>query len=135
MPEPTKIEQPTHLIRAAIQARCPRCENAPLFDGWVGFAARCRACGLDYDKFNVGDGPAAFLILIIGALVTALALTLQLSAHPPFWVHIILWVPITTALVILCLRASKAALLILEYRHQAREGRISDAVPDADDFK
>ena len=115
----------TPLVRAAVQARCPRCENAPLFDGWVRFAPRCRACGLDFDKFNVGDGPAAFLILIIGALITALALMLQLGAHPPFWVHIILWVPITTALVILCLRASKAALLILEYRNQAREGRIS----------
>ena len=121
---------PTSLVRAALQGRCPQCETAPLFDGWVRFAARCRACGLDYGKFNVGDGPAAFLILIIGGLVTALALTLQLSAHPPFWVHIILWVPITTTLVILCLRASKAALLILEYRHQAREGRINGTVSD-----
>ncbi|MBO9580364.1 MAG: DUF983 domain-containing protein [Sphingobium sp.] len=122
---------PTPLVRAALQARCPSCEAAPLFDGWVGFASHCRACGLDYGKFNVGDGPAAFLILIIGGLVTALALTLQLSAHPPFWVHIILWVPITTLLVILCLRASKAALLILEYRHQAREGRVGGTTPDA----
>lgn len=132
MPDAAKAKAPTPLVRAAIRARCPRCENAPLFDGWIRFAPRCRACGLDYDKFNVGDGPAAFLILIIGALITALALTLQLSAHPPFWLHIILWVPITTALVILCLRASKAALLTLEYRHQAREGRIS-AVPEARD--
>lgn len=124
---------PTPLVRAALEARCPRCETAPLFDGWVRFAPRCRACGLDYGKFNVGDGPAAFLILIIGALITALALMLQLGAHPPFWVHIILWVPITTALTILCLRASKAALLILEYRNQAREGRISAAAPDADE--
>ncbi|MBO9670789.1 MAG: DUF983 domain-containing protein [Sphingobium sp.] len=126
---------PTSLVRAALQARCPQCETAPLFDGWVGFAARCRACGLDYGKFNVGDGPAAFLILIIGALVTALALTLQLSAHPPFWVHVILWVPITTILVILCLRASKAALLILEYRHQAREGRINGTVSDGQEAR
>jgi len=130
---PTAAQTP--LVRAAIQARCPRCETGPLFDGWVKFAPRCRACGLDFGAFNVGDGPAAFLILIIGALVVALALFLQLAAHPPFWVHIILWVPITTALTVLCLRASKAALLILEYRHQAREGRISDAVPGADDFE
>lgn len=126
---------PTPLVRAALQGRCPRCEVSPLFDGWVKFAPRCRACGLEFDRFNVGDGPAAFLILIIGALLVALALFLQLAVHPPFWVHIILWVPITTALVILCLRASKAALLILEYRHQAREGRISDVVPTADDFE
>ncbi len=118
-------EAPTPLIKAALRARCPRCETAPLYEGWVRFAPRCRVCALDYGAFNVGDGPAAFLILIVGGLVTALALTLQLSAGPPFWVHILLWVPLTTVLVILCLRASKAALLILEYRNQAREGRIA----------
>jgi uncharacterized protein (DUF983 family) len=118
------------LVRATIAARCPRCETGPLFDGWVRFAPRCRACGLELDQFNVGDGPAAFLILIVGGLVTALALFLQLAASPPFWVHILLWVPITTALVIWCLRLSKAALLILEYRNKAREGRL--AAPDAD---
>lgn len=123
----------TPLVRAAIEARCPKCGNGPLFDSWVKFAPRCRACGLELDRFNVGDGPAAFLILIVGGLVTALALMLQLSASPPFWVHIILWVPITTALVILCLRASKAALLILEYRNQAREGRLAAATLPPED--
>ena len=139
MPETATNKAPTPpktpLVRAALEARCPRCENAPLYDGWVKLAPRCRACGLDYGQFNVGDGPAAFLILIVGGLVTAMALILQVSASPPFWVHIILWVPITTALVIFCLRASKAALLILEYRNKAREGRISGAMPEADDFR
>jgi len=116
----------TPLVRAAIAARCPACEKAPLFDGWISFAPRCRACGLDLSAFNVGDGPAAFLILIVGGLVTALALFVHLAAHPPFWVHILLWGPLTTALVIYCLRISKAALLILEYRNQAREGRIAN---------
>jgi len=130
-PTPTAAP-PKPLVRAALSARCPRCDTGPLFDGWIKFAPRCRSCGLDYDAFNVGDGPAAFLILIIGAVVTALALFVELGAHPPFWVHIILWVPLTTALVILCLRVSKAALLILEYRHKAREGRRVGAKPTAD---
>lgn len=121
------------LVRAALQARCPRCGVGPLFDGWVRFAPRCRACGLDFTAFNVGDGPAAFLILIVGGLVTALALVLQVAATPPFWVHILLWVPLTTALVIFCLRISKSALLMLEYRNQAREGRIAPVVPVADE--
>jgi uncharacterized protein (DUF983 family) len=130
MPEPaTTVSAPVPLVSAAIEARCPRCNTGPLFDGWVKFAPRCRSCALDLSAFNVGDGPAAFLILIVGGLVTALALMLQLSADPPFWVHILLWVPLTTALVVLCLRVSKAALLILEYRNRAREGRIAGSVP------
>jgi len=120
------------LAGAVLASCCPRCGNAPLFAGWVNFAERCRACGLDYRQFNVGDGPAAFLILIVGGLVVALALTLQLSVRPPFWVHVLLWVPLSTVAVVYCLRLSKAALLILEYRNQAREGRIADSgTPDA----
>ncbi len=125
MPENASTAKPTALVRAALEARCPRCENAPLFTSWVRFAPRCRSCGLDFAAFNVGDGPAAFLILIVGALITTMALVLQVKAEPPFWVHILLWVPLTTVLVVLSLRASKAALLILEYRNQAREGRIA----------
>jgi uncharacterized protein (DUF983 family) len=123
MPEPTDPAPPTPLVRAALAARCPRCENGPLFAGWVSFAPKCRACGLDIAAFNVGDGPAAFLILIVGGLITALALMVQLAADPPFWVHILLWVPLTSLLVVLCLRVSKAALLVLEYRNRAGEAQ------------
>lgn len=127
---PATIPPETALVPTIFATHCPRCGNAPLFAGWVRFADHCRACGLDFTRFNVGDGPAAFLILIVGGLIVALALTLQLSVEPPFWVHVLLWVPLTTLLVVYCLRLSKAALLILEYRNQAREGRIAPASPD-----
>ncbi len=110
-------------IAAALRGCCPRCGNAPLFASFLSFAPRCRACGLDYQGFNVGDGPAAFLTLGIGALVTLLAVMLELAAEPPFWVHVVMWLPLTALLVIVSLRFAKAGLLGLEYRHRAREGR------------
>jgi uncharacterized protein (DUF983 family) len=79
---------------------------------------------LDFSQFNVGDGPAAFLIMIVGAIVTIGAVSLQLSAEPPFWLHIVIWVPVTAALVIGLLRIAKGALLVLEYRNRAREGKL-----------
>jgi uncharacterized protein (DUF983 family) len=112
-------------FQSGLTGACPRCGAKTLFDGPVGFASKCDACGLDYSSFNVGDGPAAFLTLIIGALVVLLALTVELSFGPPFWVHILLWVPFTAAAVIYGLRIGKGALLALEYRNAAREGRIA----------
>jgi uncharacterized protein (DUF983 family) len=91
----------------------------------VRFADRCAGCGLDFTQFNVGDGPAAFLIMIVGAIITIGAVSLQLSVEPPFWVHILIWVPLTAALVLGLLRIAKGALLVLEYRNAAREGRLS----------
>ncbi|WP_430388914.1 DUF983 domain-containing protein [Blastomonas fulva] len=114
------------LVQAALFGECPACGSRTLFAGWVRFATRCRACRHDFSSYNVGDGPAAFLILVIGALVCALALVLQVRMSPPFWVHILLWVPITSALVLLSLRVSKAAMLIHEARAEVREGKIAD---------
>lgn len=118
---------PAPVLQSALKGLCPRCGAKSLFDGTVRFAPRCRACGLDFAQFNVGDGPAAFLILIVGAIVTALAVVLQVKAEPPFWLHVVLWIPLTAILVLASLRVSKAALLILEYRNKAREGRIDSS--------
>lgn len=106
---------------AALFGCCPRCHARTLFAGVAKFADRCRVCGLDFTRFNVGDGPAAFLTLVIGAVITGLAIWLQLAAEPPFWVHVILWVPLTAAAVVAGLRASKAWLLQAEYRRKASE--------------
>lgn len=117
---------PPPLLQAALKGLCPRCGTHSLYQGIIRFAPSCRICGLDFTAFNVGDGPAAFLILIIGALVTGLAITLELTVGPPWWLHILLWPPVTLALLLACLRVAKAALLALEYRNDAREGRIRD---------
>ena len=81
-------------------------------------------CGLRFDQYNVGDGPAAFLTLIVGGIILALALVVELNWHPSLWIHLILWFPLTIAAVVGALRISKAILLILEHRNQAGEGRI-----------
>jgi uncharacterized protein (DUF983 family) len=113
-------------FQAALRGLCPRCGARSLFEGVASFAPKCRSCGLDFAAFNVGDGPAAFLILVIGALITGLAIAFELAVSPPFWVHILLWLPVTLGAVVLSLRIAKAALLVLEYRNSAREGRIRD---------
>jgi uncharacterized protein (DUF983 family) len=124
MPDTSKFDT-IPPIQAGLMACCPRCGARTLFASWTKFAARCRACGLDFDQFNVGDGPAAFLTLIIGAIIAGLAIAVELIFSPPFWVHILLWPPITLGLILFALRAGKGVLLALEYRNAAREGKIS----------
>ena len=107
--------------QAALFGLCPRCGARTMFRGVLAFADRCASCGLDYSRFNVGDGPAALVTLAVGAITVALAIWLQLSVEPPLWVHVILWVPVTTALVVALLRVTKAGLLASEYGNDARE--------------
>ena len=110
-------------LHATIAGNCPSCGAHTLFAGWVRFAPKCRSCGLDFDSFNVGDGPAAFLIFIVGTIVVVAALVVDGIFSPPWWVHLV-WIPVAAALTIGGLRLSKALLLAQEYKHRAREGRI-----------
>ena len=113
------------LAGASLNGLCPRCGNRTLFRGVASFHDKCRACGLDFAAFNIGDGPAAFLILIVGAILAVAAIVVDLAFAPPMAVHLV-WVPVGAALTLLGLRLGKAALLFQEYRHQAREGRIAE---------
>ena len=108
-------------LTAALEGVCPRCGERTLFGGAAAFAPKCSACGLDFAAFNVGDGPAAFLILIVGAILTAGAIAVELSFEPPWWVHLV-WIPVGAALTIGGLRIAKALLIAREYETGAREG-------------
>jgi uncharacterized protein (DUF983 family) len=119
---PDSTRSPTRTA-AALQGLCPRCGARSLFAGAIAFAPVCAACGLDFASFNVGDGAAALLILVVGAILVIGAIWLELAQSPPYWVHII-WVPIGIALTIGGLRFAKALLIYQEYLHRPRDGKI-----------
>jgi len=81
-------------------------------------------CGLDFRFADAGDGPAVFVILIIGFVITGLALWLEVSAGPPLWLHVVLWLPLTLVLALGLLRALKGVLIALQYSNKAGEGAI-----------
>lgn len=121
---------PPTIAEAGFKGLCPRCGQPHLFAGplfstqVVTFADRCSACGLDFTQFNVGDGPAAFLTLILGTVITIAAILVELTVHPPLWLHMMIWLPLTAIGVVYTLRAAKGALMAAEYRNEAREGVI-----------
>ena len=86
---------------------------------------RCAHCGLDYALFDVGDGASVFVILIVGFLVIGAALIVEIAWSPPYWVHAVLWLPAIAILTFGGLRLVKSTLMVLQYKHQAREGRIA----------
>lgn len=111
---------------AAMLGRCPRCGDGPLFAGYLHIAPRCEHCSLDFAVFDVGDGATVFVILIAGILVVGGALIVEIAYSPPYWVHAALWLPAIVILTFGGLRLVKSALIVLQYRHQAREGRLAE---------
>ena len=115
---------PQSPVSTGLRCVCPRCGNGRLYEGLLKPARRCIACGLDYSFIDSGDGPAVFVILILGFVVSGLALAVEASLTPPWWIHVILWIPAVSALSIWSLRVTKAMMIALQYQSNAREGTL-----------
>lgn len=115
---------PVEPIAAGLKARCPRCGEGRLFSGYLTIGDRCSNCGLDYSFADAGDGPAVFVMLIIGFIVVGLALWMEITLNPPLWVHFLLWVPLILVLGLTALRLIKGVLVTLQYANKAAEGRL-----------
>ncbi len=112
---------PVSPFSAGLRCRCPRCGRGRLFDGYLEVAAHCDACGLDLSAQDSGDGPAVFVILILGFVVVGLALWVEVAFAPDYWVHVVLWPPIILGGALGLLRPSKGVLIALQYRHRTHE--------------
>ena len=113
---------------AGLLCRCPRCGRGKLFQGLLDVAATCGACGLDLTAHDSGDGPAVFVILIVGGLAVALAFIVETNFTPPIWLHLIYQIPFVLGASILLLRPFKATLIALQFRHHV--AGFNDEHPD-----
>jgi uncharacterized protein (DUF983 family) len=100
-----------------IRCRCPRCGEGRLFRGFLKLPPRCESCGLELGFAEAADGPAVFFIFIVGFLIMIFAGIAEAMYHPPPFVHLLLWLPVTVALSLLLMRPFKALMIALQYHH------------------
>jgi uncharacterized protein (DUF983 family) len=113
------------VLRAALLSRCPRCGKGRLFKNLLERRERCESCGLDYAFVDTGDGPAVFVIFILGCVALGAALVMHLGFGIPQVTTYMLVGVFTTLLAIGLLRVLKAMLIALQWKHQAEEGRLA----------
>ncbi len=113
-------------VNVGFKSRCPRCGEGKLFDGLLEPAERCNSCNLDYSFIDAGDGPAVFVIMLLGFVVLGLALMVDSAFSPPVWVHVILWLPLISVLGIFAMRVIKGMLIAQQYTHNAKQGTLDE---------
>lgn len=111
-------------LRAGLSCKCPKCGVGKLYKGFLQFSDKCSHCGLDYSRFDSGDGPAVFIILFLGFFVVGLALIIEVKFSPPLWVHLLLWIPTIMGGSLLLLRPAKALMVAIQYHFNAEEGKL-----------
>ncbi len=102
------------------QCKCPRCKTGDLYPSRFSLVLMntCANCGLALDKNDSADGPAVFLIFVLGFLLVPLALMVEYYAAPPLWLQILLWSAITLILTLGTLRPIKAYVIALQYKYR-----------------
>lgn len=117
------------LIRRSLHLRCPRCDQGALYKSGLlpDLLERCPVCGLDYTRNDSADGPAVFLIFILGFVLVPMALAFEFMLAPPLWMHVILWPTLTVGLTIGSLKPLKSYIIALQFKH-----RPEDWGPDLD---
>jgi uncharacterized protein (DUF983 family) len=110
---------PPSLLAAGLLCRCPACGQGKLFDGFLTVRRACARCAADLSAADSGDGPAVFIILILGAAIVAAALVVEARYAPAFWLHAAIWPPLILGGALGLLRPFKALLIALQFRHRA----------------
>lgn len=125
MPPRSPTRNPLSL---AWSARCPRCNEGRLFRGFLTPVDRCEACGLPIAALDSGDGPAVFLVFVLGAVGVALTLVLEVWGGVPLLLNLLITAAIVAGGAATLLRPLKAYVIALAYRH----GTDSGATPPPD---
>lgn len=113
----------TAMLKLGWDCRCPRCHEGALYKPGVTLELneKCPHCGLDLQKNDSADGPAVFLIFILGATLVPLALIIDAIFHWPILVHGFVWSVAALGLTLGALRPLKAYIIALQFKHRASD--------------
>jgi uncharacterized protein (DUF983 family) len=117
---------------AGFAGRCPHCGRGKLFEGFLSVSPTCEACGFDLGAADSGDGPAVFIILIVGFIACFGMLFTEIAYRPPIWVELLTWPLVALVLSLLLLRPLKGVMLAAQFHNRAFEagsGDVESPVP------
>ena len=111
------------LLRKSLKCTCPRCGKSSLYRSIFSFdiIERCPECGLDLSKNDSADGPAVFLIFILGFSIVPLALFVAMIVEWPLWVHGIIWGTLTLVSTLGALKPLKSYVIALQYHYRPND--------------
>jgi uncharacterized protein (DUF983 family) len=98
-----------------VKHRCPACGIGGLYGSYLKVADVCPSCGLELHHHRADDAPPYFTMLIVGHVVVAGVLAVEMSLAPPLWVHALIWGPLLLGMSLVLLPRIKGALVGLQW--------------------
>lgn len=118
--DPKAVENFYTSLKTGLSCKCPKCLTGRLYPSFFDLKlhSACPHCGLDLDKNDSADGPAVFLVFILGFLLVPLALIFDHYIAPPLWVHAVLWSVVAISITVGALKPLKSYIIYLQYKHR-----------------
>ncbi len=102
-------------MRRGGAGKCPACGEGALFNSYLKVADQCPSCAEELHHHRADDAPAYFNILIVGHFIVAGVMIVEDYFRPNYWVHALMWIPLTIGISLWLLPRIKGALVGLQW--------------------
>jgi len=102
-------------MRRGAAGKCPACGKGKLYGRYLKVIDTCPTCTEELHHHRADDAPPYFTILIVGHFIVAGVMMVEDYFHPNYWVHILMWFPLTIGLSLWFLPRIKGALVGLQW--------------------
>jgi len=102
---------------------CPNCGKGRLFKSYLKQNEFCPACKADFSGIHADDGPRWFVMILTGAIVVPVAISLSLHDVMPDWAVLVLLSVLTVAVALLILPRAKGIFIAILWQLANKDSR------------
>jgi uncharacterized protein (DUF983 family) len=103
-------------IWRGFRCRCPNCGKGHLFERYLKVADHCRECGEEVHHHRADDFPAYLVIITVGHIIVPAILAVETAYSPPYWLQLLIWLPLTLVSSLGLLQPMKGAIVGLQWQ-------------------
>src|SRR5258707_1728052 len=94
----------------------PGCGQGRLSRAFLKVNDHCPACSEELHHHRADDFPAYLVIVIVGHIVVAMTLAVEVAFAPPLWLHALIWLPLTAAMALALIQPVKGAVVAWQWQ-------------------
>lgn len=104
-------------VRRGFLMRCAGCGSGRMFRSFLQPVQACANCGIGWRMRTADDFPPYLVILLIGHIIVPPMIWMEMTWHPPLWVHLSLWLPAVVMLALGLIQPVKGAVMAFQWWH------------------
>ncbi len=102
-------------VKRGLGGMCPACGRGRIFRALLKVNDHCPSCNEALHHHRADDLPAYLNIVLVGHIVVPLVLFVETAFAPPYWLHGVLWLPLTLIMAFALMHPIKGAVVAWQW--------------------